>query len=132
MLLPIEILLLGKEEYPPEGRGKWLIFFICLSIPRQTLPRLRILRRTGRSGRPWQVIPSHKIVSVFTFHSLLSLFLPMLPQLPQLSILFVLRYLQSALCVPPYAPFFSLLTFHLSLYIINYSIIPFFHHSPVK
>ncbi len=46
------------REYPTEGRGRWLIFFIYLSIPRQTLPRLRILRRTGRSGRPWQVIPS--------------------------------------------------------------------------
>ena len=75
-------------------------FISTTPSPRQTLPRLRILRRAGRSGRRWQVIPSHKIVSVFTFYFLPSLFLPML--LPTIihslrSPLFVLSATPSAL-----------------------------------
>jgi len=57
---------LGGEEYPDGTvRGRWLIFFICHHILRQTLPRLRILRRAGMSGRPWQVIPRSNVGRLF-------------------------------------------------------------------
>ncbi len=47
---------LGKEEYPTEGRGRWLIFFICHPYPPLN---------SARSIRPWQVIPSSKVARSF-------------------------------------------------------------------